>query len=125
MAVSALLAGYLLTMAQPFPVHVFLVVYARVSVIGAAALALAVVALVRALHPVEPKAADAMPLIRSCSWCLMSSTSSDARAWRRSRAAPASRSGVGYGTTGAVNSQRLADSAMSAFAAIRWRSMAR
>lgn len=38
-AVSALLAGYLLTMAQPFPVRVGLVIYARVSVIAALALA--------------------------------------------------------------------------------------
>lgn len=38
-AVSALLAGYLLTMAQPFPVHVGLVIYARVSVLAAVALA--------------------------------------------------------------------------------------
>lgn len=45
-AVSALLAGYLLTMAQPFPVRVGLVIYARVSVI--AALALAVLAIAHA-----------------------------------------------------------------------------
>ncbi len=45
-AVSALLAGYLLTMAQPFPVRVGLVIYARVSV--TAALALAVLAIVHA-----------------------------------------------------------------------------
>lgn len=45
-AVSALLAGYLLTMAQPFPVRVGLVIHARVSVI--AALALAVLAIAHA-----------------------------------------------------------------------------
>lgn len=38
-AVSALLAGYLLTMPQPFPVRVALVIYARVAMIGTLALA--------------------------------------------------------------------------------------
>ena len=45
-AVSSPLAGYLLTMSQPFPVRVGLVTYARVSVI--AALALAVLAIAHA-----------------------------------------------------------------------------
>jgi hypothetical protein len=53
-AVSGLLAGYLLTLAQPVPVRVVLVVYAGVSVLGAAAFA--VLAVVRALRPAEPKA---------------------------------------------------------------------
>lgn len=45
-ALSALLAGYLMAMPQPVPARVFLVVYARVSVI--ATLALTMLAVTRA-----------------------------------------------------------------------------
>lgn len=38
-ALSALLAGYLLAMPQPLPAEVFLVVYARVAVVATLALA--------------------------------------------------------------------------------------